>query len=129
AHHKIRHNPDVKSIGDAQVVVIAVKPQIMDDVLPAVTSLKSSKPLVISVVAGKTIASLEKHFSTDASIIRTIPNTPAAVGRGITTMVASRHVSEDQLELARELLSAVGEVIRVDDENCFDAATAVAGSA
>jgi pyrroline-5-carboxylate reductase len=126
--HKIRHNPDVKAISDTQVILVAVKPQIMDEVLPTVAGLKSSRPLVISVVAGKTIASLERHFGSDAAVIRTIPNTPAAIGRGITTMAANRHVSGDQVNLATELLSAVGEVVQVEDEGLIDAATAVAGS-
>jgi pyrroline-5-carboxylate reductase len=128
ARYKIRQNPDVSTIRDAEVVLIAVKPQIMDEVLPRVVALRSSRPLILSVVAGKTISSLEKHFGEDAAVIRTIPNTPAAIGRGITTMVANGHVSDDQLLLATELLSAVGEVVRVRDEGLIDAATAVAGS-
>jgi pyrroline-5-carboxylate reductase len=128
SRHRIRHNPDLESISDAEVVLLAVKPQIMEDVLPEVARLKSSRPLIVSVAAGKTIASFEKHFGSDAAVIRTIPNTPAAVGRGITTMAANRNATEDHLTLATELLSAVGEVVRVDDESLIDAATAVAGS-
>jgi pyrroline-5-carboxylate reductase len=128
ARHGVRHNPDLGAIGAAEVVIVAVKPQIMDEVLPGVVGLSSSRPLVLSVVAGKTIASLERHFGAEAAVIRTIPNTPAAVGRGITTMVANPHVSPSQLKLARGLLSAVGEVVEVDDETLIDAATAVAGS-
>jgi pyrroline-5-carboxylate reductase len=128
ARHTVRHNPDLKSIGDVEVILVAVKPQIMDDVLPGIAALGTSQPLVLSVVAGKTIASLEKHFGADAAIIRTIPNTPAAIGRGITTMVANPNVGDDQMRLATELLSAVGEVVRVEDEGLIDAATAVAGS-
>lgn len=128
ARHRVRHNPGLASIGNAEVILIAVKPQIMDDVLPGTASLKSSRPLVLSVVAGKTIAAIERHFGSDAAVIRTIPNTPAAVGRGITTMVANRNASKHQLQLARELLAAVGEVVEVDDEALIDVATAVAGS-
>ncbi|MFL5260727.1 MAG: pyrroline-5-carboxylate reductase [Hyphomicrobiales bacterium] len=128
ARHRVRHNPDVGAIGAAEVVVVAVKPQIMDEVLPGVVRLGSSRPLVLSVVAGKTVASLARHFGADAAIIRTIPNTPAAVGRGITTIAANPHVSPAQLKLARALLSAVGEVVEVEDERLIDAATAVAGS-
>ena len=125
---RITHNPDVATIRNAQVVLVAVKPQIMDEVLPPLAGLGASRPLVISVVAGKTIASLQRHFGADAAVIRTIPNTPAAVGRGITTMAANPNVSNDQITLATELLLAVGEVVRVDDEALIDAATAVAGS-
>lgn len=124
----ISHNPPPSSIGDAEVVLVAVKPQIMDDVLPGVVSLKVSKPLILSVVAGKTIATFERVFGTDAAVIRSIPNTPAAIGRGITAMSANRNVTAAQNELARTLLSAIGEVVTVADESLIDVATAVSGS-
>jgi pyrroline-5-carboxylate reductase len=126
--HHIRHNSAIAKLKDAEVVVVAIKPQAMDDVLPSVASLKASRPLVISVAAGKTIASLARHFGEDAAIIRTIPNTPAAVGRGITALAANRNVSPAQVELARGLLSAIGEVVSVSDEALIDVATAVSGS-
>jgi len=124
----VRLNPPVASIAGTQVIVVAVKPQLMDDVLPAIMPLKASKPLILSVAAGKTIASFERHFGADAAVIRTIPNTPAAVGRGITAMASNANVSESQLELARALLSAVGEVVTVEKEEQIDAVTAVSGS-
>jgi pyrroline-5-carboxylate reductase len=124
----VRLNPDVSSIQDAEVVVVAVKPQLMEEVLPGVVPLKASRPLILSVAAGKTIASFERHFGADAAVIRTIPNTPAAVGRGITAMAANANVSEAQRTLARSLLEAVGEVVTVDDEAMIDAVTAVSGS-
>jgi pyrroline-5-carboxylate reductase len=126
--HGLRLNPAISAIHDAEVLVIAVKPQVMEDVLPAVVPLGAPRPLVLSVAAGKTIASFERHFSASAAVIRTIPNTPAAVGRGITTMVANANVSGAQLQMARTLLSAIGEVVTVNDESLIDAATAVAGS-
>ena len=126
--HGVRLNPPVSGITDAEVVVVAVKPQVMEDVLPGVSALKSSKPLVLSVAAGKTIASFERHFGADAAVIRTIPNTPAAVGRGITAMASNANVSPAQLDLARTLLSSVGEVVTVADEAMIDAVTAVSGS-
>ncbi len=124
----IRLNPDVATIRDAEVVIIAVKPQLMEGVLPGVVSLKASKPLILSVAAGKTIASFERHFGADAAVIRTIPNTPAAVGRGITAMAANPNVSSAQMALARTLLEAVGEVVTVENEAMIDAVTAVSGS-
>lgn len=126
--HRIRHNPAVAAIADAEVVVIAVKPQLMEEVLPGIASLKASKPLVLSVAAGKTIASFERHFGAGAAVVRTIPNTPAAVGRGITAMAANPNVTPAQLDLARTLLSAVGEVVTVANEAMIDAVTAVSGS-
>lgn len=126
--HGIRENPAAETIGDAEVVVIAVKPQVMDDVLPTIVALGRSRPLILSVAAGKTIATFERAFGADAAVIRTIPNTPAAIGRGITTMTANRHVSPAQMALAEVLLAAVGEVVKVDSEDLIDTATAVAGS-
>jgi pyrroline-5-carboxylate reductase len=126
--HRIRHNPAVATVKDAEVVFIAVKPQVMEDVLPGVASLKASRPLLISVAAGKTIASFAHHFGNDAAIIRTIPNTPAAIGRGITAMAANVNVSPAQIALATQLLSEIGEVVTVADETLIDAATAVSGS-
>ena len=126
--HDIRLNPDVSTIKDAEVVIVAVKPQLMEDVLPGIASLKASKPLILSVAAGKTIATFERHFGSDAAVIRTIPNTPAAVGRGITAMASNANVSPAQLALARTLLEAVGEVVTVDNEAMIDAVTAVSGS-
>lgn len=128
ARHGIRLNPDIATISDAEVVVVAVKPQLMEEVLPALISLKRSHPLILSVAAGKTIASFERHFGADAAVVRTIPNTPAAVGRGITAMAANANVSAAQMGLARSLLEAVGEVVIVPDEAMIDAVTAVSGS-
>jgi pyrroline-5-carboxylate reductase len=124
----IRHNPPVTSITDAEVIIVAVKPQVMEDVLPNLVSLKSSRPLILSVAAGKTIATFAKHFGQDAAIIRTIPNTPAAIGRGITAMSANANVSKVQMALATALLSSTGEVVTVDDESMIDLVTAVSGS-
>jgi pyrroline-5-carboxylate reductase len=128
ARHGVRLNPEVTTIRDAEVVVIAVKPQIMEEVLPGLVPLGASKPLILSVAAGKTIASFERHFGAGAAVIRTIPNTPAAVGRGITAMAANGNVSPSQLALARTMLEAVGEVVTVDNEAMIDAVTAVSGS-
>jgi pyrroline-5-carboxylate reductase len=127
-NRNIRHNPDIASVTDAEVVLVAVKPQIMDEVLAGLTALGASKPLVLSVVAGKTIKRLSDFFGNDAAIIRTIPNTPAAIGRGITAMAANSHVSPAQLALAEQLLSSIGEVVRVPSEEQIDWVTAVSGS-
>ena len=124
----IRHNPPIASIADSEVIVVAVKPQVMEGVLPNLVPLKSSKPLILSVAAGKTIATFAKHFGTDAAIIRTIPNTPAAIGRGITAMAPNAHVSKTQMELANALLSSTGEVVTVENESMIDLVTAVSGS-
>lgn len=97
------------------VVVLAVKPQVMDDVLPPYAQLAGS-PVFVSIAAGKTIASFEAVLGTDAAIVRAMPNTPAAVGRGITVGCPNANVTDNQEHLAKQLLSAVGEVEWVDDE-------------
>jgi len=128
AKHKVRLNPAVNTITDAEVVIIAVKPQVMGDALPPLASLQQSRPVILSVAAGKTIATFEAAFGKDASVIRTIPNTPAAIGRGITAMVGNGNVSAKQMQLAEALLSSTGEVVKVDKESDIDLVTAVSGS-
>jgi pyrroline-5-carboxylate reductase len=126
--HGIRHNPPIETISDAEVVLTAVKPQVADDVLSPLRGLAKSKPLILSIMAGKTIAKLGGYFGETASIVRTMPNTPAAVGRGITAMVGNAHVTQLQMELAEKLLSTIGEVVRVDTEDQIDWVTGVSGS-
>jgi pyrroline-5-carboxylate reductase len=124
----IAHNPPLEGLCGVEVVVMATKPQIMDEVLARVGRLGVQHPLILSVAAGKTIATFEKAFGPGAAVIRSIPNTPAAIGRGITAMAVNRNVSGDQISLARALLAAIGEVVSVDDEALIDAVTAVSGS-
>jgi len=128
ARHGIRHNPALADMERVEALVLAIKPQNFDDVLPALAALKSHRPLVLSIAAGRTMAGIERHFGEDAAIIRAMPNVPAAIGRGITAMVANPNVSASQLGLAQFLLQAVGEVVRVEDEGLMDAVTAVSGS-
>ncbi|MEM9472370.1 MAG: pyrroline-5-carboxylate reductase [Pseudomonadota bacterium] len=128
AQHAISHNPPVDSVENVEAILVAVKPQMVDDVLPAMAGLARDKPLVVSVVAGKTIAAFRQHFGEATPVIRTIPNTPAAVGRGITAMAASNGVSARQSDLAMALLASLGEVVTVADETLIDACTAISGS-
>ncbi len=111
-----------------EVIVLAVKPQIMDEVVPPVAKLAGPATVVLSVAAGRTVASLERHFSPGTAIVRSIPNTPASVGRGITAVFANRTVSPTQRALCDRLLAAVGQVAWVNEERLIDAATAVSGS-
>jgi pyrroline-5-carboxylate reductase len=124
----VRLNPPLASIEKPEVLVVAVKPQILEDVLPSLAPFAAASPLVISVVAGKPIAAFERHFGETAAVIRTIPNTPAAIGRGITAMAANSRVSPAQRQLATALLSSIGEVVTVDKESDIDSVTAVSGS-
>jgi pyrroline-5-carboxylate reductase len=110
------------------VILVAVKPQVMEQVFPPLASLAGTETLVLSVAAGKTIASFERHLPPRTAVIRTIPNTPAAIGRGITVCAANAHVTARQRALCDALLAAIGEVGWVDREALIDAATAVSGS-
>jgi len=125
---RLVHNRSFSELEDPEVLVVAVKPQNADEAMEGLVALKDSKPLVLSIVAGKTIAYFEKYFGSGAAIIRSMPNTPAAIGRGITALVCNRNVSADQLRLAVSLLSAIGEVVAVEDERQIDAVTALSGS-
>jgi pyrroline-5-carboxylate reductase len=108
-------------------VVFAVKPQIIDAVLPAYRRLACPETLFVSIVAGKTLAGLGHHLG-PAAVIRTMPNTPAAIGRAITVACANSRVSPQQRGLCDRLLAAIGESAWVEDEALIDAVTAVSGS-
>lgn len=110
------------------VVVVAVKPQVMDEVLAPLARLVGPATLVLSIAAGRTLASLARLLPEGTAIVRAMPNTPAAIGRGISVGVANAHVTTRQKALAHELLAAVGEVGWVEDEALMDAVTAVSGS-
>lgn len=107
------------------VLVIAVKPQMMADVLPRLDV--GADTLVVSVAAGVTLAAYEAAFP-GAAIVRTMPNTPAAIGQGITAIVGNARADEGDLALAGALMSAVGRVVRLADEGQMDAVTALSGS-
>ncbi|MBL6933274.1 MAG: pyrroline-5-carboxylate reductase [Rhodospirillales bacterium] len=109
------------------VIIFAVKPQVMDDVAPAYARFKGEGVVFLSIAAGKTIAYFENLVGADAAIVRAMPNTPAAVGRGITVNFANAHVNRDQISLCGELLSSVGEVAWVDNEAHIDIVTALSG--
>jgi len=113
---------------DPAIVLVAVKPQMMAEALPVLQPLGNGTTLFLSVAAGVIIASYEATLGADTPIIRAMPNTPAAVGQGITAIVGNTPASETQLAQAEELLSAVGEVVRLETEAQMDAVTGVSGS-
>lgn len=109
-------------------VVIAVKPQVAGEVVPKVAAFLRPKTLVISIMAGRTLASLEKDLPSGSLVVRGMPNTPASIGQGITVAVANHYVCANTRVYATELLSAVGAVEWIEDEALMDAVTAVSGS-
>ncbi|MGL4813149.1 MAG: pyrroline-5-carboxylate reductase [Beijerinckiaceae bacterium] len=110
------------------VLVLAIKPQMLDAVAPALAGLIAPHTLTVSVLAGKTIADLQARCPSARAIVRAMPNTPASVGRGITAAVASAGVTPAQRDTADALLGAVGRVEWLEDEGLIDAVTAVSGS-
>jgi pyrroline-5-carboxylate reductase len=108
-------------------VVFAVKPQMMSEIVPAYKYVTENS-VFISIAAGKSIAYFESHLGEKNAIIRAMPNTPAAIGRGITVACGNKSVKKQTQEICLELLAAVGEVLWLDDEKLIDAVTAISGS-
>lgn len=111
----------------ADVLFLAIKPQMMADVLPGLKSLVGPSTVVVSVAAGTTLAVMREHLG-DAGMVRAMPNTPAMVGRGITGAYANDRVSDDQRDLVDRLLKVSGPVEWVNSEADINAVTAVSGS-
>jgi pyrroline-5-carboxylate reductase len=109
-------------------VVFAVKPQSAEQAVPAYRPRAQPQTLFLSIIAGKTIAGLARHLGAAAAIVRSMPNTPAAIGRAITVACASPAVTPQQRRLCETLLAAIGESAWVEDEGLLDAVTAVSGS-
>jgi len=126
ARRGVRINPK-GNIGKVAAMVIAVKPQTAPDALPPLAPLIGAKTVVVSIMAGRTLGFLERNLP-NAAIVRAMPNTPAAIGRGITVAVGNRRVAAPARKLAHALLAAAGAVEWADDEALMDAVTAVSGS-
>jgi pyrroline-5-carboxylate reductase len=124
----LRLNPEPRALSDPGVIVIAVKPQVAAEAVPAAGPLVGSSSVVVSIMAGQRLASLERALPAGTATIRTMPNTPAAIGRGITVAVPNARVSAQQRDLTDRLLAAIGAVEWVENEALLDAVTAVSGS-
>lgn len=110
------------------IVLVAVKPQMMGDALPTLAAMGDGGTLFISVAAGTPIAAFEATLGAKTPIVRAMPNTPAAIGQGITAIVGNAHAGASGLDEAETLLSAIGSVVRLTDEGQIDAVTGVSGS-
>ena len=113
---------------DPAIVLIAVKPQMMGDALPSMVALGNGKTLFVSVAAGTSIATFEGVLGAQTPIVRAMPNTPAAIGRGITALIGNSHATDAHTALAENLLQAVGQTVLLDNEGQIDAVTGVSGS-
>jgi pyrroline-5-carboxylate reductase len=109
-------------------VVFAVKPQTFDAVVPPYRRFAESGAAMLSIAAGKTLGTMARFLGTDAALVRAMPNTPAAIGRGMTVACAGPAVSKAARALCGKLLAAVGEIAWIDDEALLDPVTAVSGS-
>jgi pyrroline-5-carboxylate reductase len=127
ADRGVRLNPDATALTGVSAVVIAVKPQIADQVMAAIAPMIGASTLVVSIMAGRTLQFLSGSLKTASALVRAMPNTPAAIGRGITVAVPLR-ASDAQRDLAHRLLASTGIVAWVEDETLMDAVTAVSGS-
>lgn len=110
------------------VALVAVKPQMMGAALPVIAGYGGGGTLILTIAAGTRIAAYEAAFGAATPIVRAMPNTPAAIGRGITAICGNSAATEAHLALAARLLQAVGEVVRLEGEHQMDAVTAVSGS-
>ncbi|MFL6935128.1 MAG: pyrroline-5-carboxylate reductase [Xanthobacteraceae bacterium] len=124
----LRLNSSLNGVHAPAAVVIAVKPQNAAEIMPLVAPLVGGATVILSIMAGKTIGFLAKELPPEAAIVRSMPNMPASIGRGITVAVANPRVTSAQRELAHKLLAAIGAVEWVEDESVLDAVTAVSGS-
>ncbi len=128
--HPVRVFDSIQELGTdirPRVVLFAVKPQMMDETVPFYRPIAENGALIVSIAAGKTINYYENQLTKEAGIIRCMPNTPAAVGRGITAAISNSNVSIEERDLCDELLHAVGEVVWLTDEGQMDAVTALSG--
>ena len=114
-------------LGEA-TILFAVKPQVMDEVVPLYKPLIQPGRLVLSIAAGTPISYFEHQLGANTAVVRAMPNTPASIGHGITVLCANTHVSAEQRARCEILIGAVGQVEWIEDESLMDAVTAVSGS-
>ena len=118
---------DIAADVSPELIVIAVKPQVIRDVVAGYTRF-AGKATFLSIAAGTPIATFEEILGSDASVMRCMPNTPAAIGKGMMVTFANPHVAAETQDFVADLLSASGEVTTIDNESLMDAVTAVSGS-
>jgi pyrroline-5-carboxylate reductase len=117
-----------EAVGNSDVIVLAVKPQVMPAVLQEIHNHVLPTQLVLSIAAGTTIASIAARLNPDQAVVRSMPNTPALIGAGISGLCASSHCKQHHREQAERILAAAGETVWIADEALMDAVTAISGS-
>jgi pyrroline-5-carboxylate reductase len=111
----------------ADILVLSIKPQVLSHVMPEMRRSTHTVKLILSIIAGQTIRTIVDGFA-NPSVVRSMPNTPAQIGQGITVWTATPEVPTEQRQQAEALLGALGEQIYVDDERYLDMATALSGT-
>lgn len=126
---RVTHQPIFDgSVIDTDILILAVKPQILDLATEALKSHVSDKCLVLSIAAGKSLASIEAIFGNMQPIIRVMPNTPASIGQGASVAIANSNTSDQQKLSANTLLGLLGTLHWIEDETLMNAVTALSGS-
>lgn len=129
ASHDIEAVSEVTNLDTPPAVILAaVKPQIMDQVFPGVAKFTGPETVILSIAAGRPISSFEAHLNDGATVVRAMPNTPAAIGQGMTVCCANAAMTPKQKDLCTALMATTGKVGWVEDEQQIDAVTAVSGS-
>ena len=118
----------VAAIAGADIIVLAVKPQVMARVLDQLAGYTEPRQLVLSIAAGTTIATITKALGNDQAVIRSMPNTPALIGHGISAICPGKNCKPHHIEQAEKILTATGEVVLIEDESLMDVVTAISGS-
>lgn len=116
-----------KAAAGSDVVIMAVKPFVMEEALNKIAPLLKPESLIISIAAGISTASIEKTLGGNRRVIRVMPNTPMLVGKGMSGIARGKHATDDDMILAERIFASAGKVVRVE-ENLIDAITAVSGS-
>lgn len=117
-----------EALANADMVILAVKPQMMVNICTELSAHISEQTCILSIAAGQSLQSFKTYFGAEQPVIRSMPNTPAAIGKGISVSIAGKNVNDGQKALANTLLSCAGHSEWVDDESLMDAVTAVSGS-
>jgi len=116
------------AIDGAEVIVLATKPQVMPSVLDSLAPLVQLNHTIVSIAAGITVAVIQRALGADIPVVRTMPNTPALIGKGISGLYAGPACKEKDRENAQRIMAAAGEVVWLEDESLMDVVTAVSGS-
>lgn len=118
---------NARAVSSSRVVVIGVKPQMVDDLLPSIAPHLGDDAIVVSIAAGVTLEAFERRLP-GASVVRAMPNTPSTVGEGVTGIAGGAHAGEEDLRIVRRLFETVGQVVEVPGDDGIDAVSTITGS-